>query len=385
MSFIDVREILILPFQRRPPPFISKPLFEYTAEKMELPESEIRPYVKIRTLLGNKSIAIHQELVEVCGEHAPHYNTVQTWAKRFREGRSSIEDDPRPGRPLSATTPSMIAAVKAVVDDDPHCSIEDISVEVGISFGSVQSILHEDLGLRKLCSRWIPHLLSTAQKQQRLETASFLVGKMKYWSQKQWDSIATGDETWLRFFEPRRKEQNKVWIASEDPRPTICKVTPSSGKALYTIFLTRQGTLLQKPVPPHRTITGTYYRDEILADLLSDFQKTNPTQRMWLHHDNAPAHTSAIVLEFLQENNVRIIPHPPYSPDLAICDFWIFPRLKDHLRGAKFESRSAIGSAVYQYFKQCPKTFFVDAFAEWRRRLDLCIAANGDYFEQVMK
>jgi hypothetical protein len=63
---------------------------------------------------------------------------------------------------------------------------------------------------------------------------------------------------------------------------------------------------------------------------------------MLLHHDNAPAHTYLKTTEFASNNNMVIIPHPSYSPDLAPCDFALFPKLKMKLKGPCFETVSDI-------------------------------------------
>jgi len=55
-----------------------------------------------------------------------------------------------------------------------------------------------------------------------------------------------------------------------------------------------------------------------------------------LHHDNTPAHTALSILEFLAKKNIPVLPHPPYSPDLAPCDFYLFPKLKSKLKGYHF-------------------------------------------------
>jgi transposase len=52
-----------------------------------------------------------------------------------------------------------------------------------------------------------------------------------------------------------------------------------------------------------------------------------------LHHDNVAAHTSLKTADFVTNNNMVIVPHPPYSPDLAPCDFTLFPKLKMKLKG----------------------------------------------------
>jgi predicted N-formylglutamate amidohydrolase len=61
-----------------------------------------------------------------------------------------------------------------------------------------------------------------------------------------------------------------------------------------------------------------------------------------LHHDNAPAHSSQLIQTFLAKHNIPVFQQAPYSPDMASCDFWLFPRLKMQLKGTRFESRDDI-------------------------------------------
>ena len=55
-----------------------------------------------------------------------------------------------------------------------------------------------------------------------------------------------------------------------------------------------------------------------------------------LRHDNAPGHTALSIREFMARKNIPVIPHPPYSPDLAPCDFFLFPKLKSKLKVHQF-------------------------------------------------
>jgi transposase len=82
------------------------------------------------------------------------------------------------------------------------------------------------------------------------------------------------------------------------------------------------------------------YRD-FLRRLRENVWRKRPELRHnhnWLHHDTAPAHTSLKTTEFVTNNNMVIIPHPPYSLDLAPYDFALFPKLKMKLKGRRFES-----------------------------------------------
>jgi hypothetical protein len=65
-------------------------------------------------------------------------------------------------------------------------------------------------------------------------------------------------------------------------------------------------------------------------------------QNWLLHHDNAPSHTSVFNQQFLTKNKIAVIPHPPYSPDLATCDFFLFSKMKVKLKGRRFNTLEEI-------------------------------------------
>jgi histone-lysine N-methyltransferase SETMAR len=62
--------------------------------------------------------------------------------------------------------------------------------------------------------------------------------------------------------------------------------------------------------------------------------------------DNAPCHTSLLVRQFLSNKNIMVCPHPPYSPDLAPNNFWLFPKVKMSMKGKRFESFQDIETAT---------------------------------------
>ena len=74
-----------------------------------------------------------------------------------------------------------------------------------------------------------------------------------------------------------------------------------------------------------------------------------------LHHDNAPRHTSLLVRQFLAYKNIAVCPHPPYSPDLEPCDFWLFPKVKMTVKVKRFESIQDIEAATTAQLKTLKK------------------------------
>ena len=72
-------------------------------------------------------------------------------------------------------------------------------------------------------------------------------------------------------------------------------------------------------------------------------------------HMATPPLMCEFVKSFLASEKVKVLNHPPYSPDLSPCDFCLFPRLKKMHSGNKYTSRSSLGSAIYQCLQQIPK------------------------------
>jgi hypothetical protein len=77
------------------------------------------------------------------------------------------------------------------------------------------------------------------------------------------------------------------------------------------------------------------------------------------------------------------ISHPPYSPDLAPCDFFLFPKIKLKLKGRQFDTIEEIQSESQSVLDTLTENDFQEAFQKWRRRWDRCLHAGGNYFEGV--
>ena len=258
--------------------------------------------------------------------------------------------------------------------------IEELS---GIHSSSVLKILRERLGLCKICVRWVPHLLTDEQKQSRVRLASQVIEKYDN-DPHDLEEIVTGDETWIYHFQPDSKAKNKVWVSSEGDRPVTARHCKTSNRMLYAIFFDSKGPVLQIPVPKGSSVTGKFYIESILTQLVDFYQKRRlrtSVRGIKLLHGNAPAHKSATVQEYLKESGLNVLDHPPYSPDLSPCDFWLFPRLKEMVAGHHFESHCGISSAVYRCLQHIPKEDYWAAFWKWVDRCKMCVEAGGAYFE----
>jgi len=129
-------------------------------------------------------------------------------------------------------------------------------------------------------------------------------------------------------------------------------------------FFDSQGIVHKEYVLPGQTVNQTFYR-EVLERLGKRVECVRPgIARTWiLHHDNAPCHTAVSINEFLAEKNIPVVPQPlpPHSPDLSPCDFFLFSRLKNHLKGRQFGTLDNIQKSVTDELKGIPAEAFQPA------------------------
>lgn len=138
-------------------------------------------------------------------------------------------------------------------------------------------------------------------------------------------------------------------------------------------------------VPDKTTVSGDYYSSILRVQLRRAIRDTRPElyrSGFILHQDNNPVHTSQVVKQTMSDLNIEALQQPPDSQDLAICDFFLFPTVKDHLRGRKFESREELSAAITEALRVVSRDGLQHVFRTWVDRLDKCIQAKGSYFEK---
>jgi transposase len=83
-----------------------------------------------------------------------------------------------------------------------------------------------------------------------------------------------------------------------------------------------------------------------------------------LHHDNAPCHTAVSINDFWKKKSIPVVPQPPYSPDISPCDFFLFPWLKNHLKGRHFGTLDNIQKSVTDELKGIPAESFQHCYEQ---------------------
>ena len=226
-------------------------------------------YIFVEWKNGSTAAEIHQKLVVAEGDQALSLRTIHCWIEAFELGKQSVKDEARSGRPHEAVTPATIGKVEDFVSEDRHITTRKLSEEVGISDERIIYILCNELGLRKLCKKWVPHGLTNENKQKRVECSRQLLQVLE----GGFKNIITREETWIYFYTVANKQANKVWLGHEENRLQIARTAQNSQKCMFCIFFSIEGIVAKIVIPKGTTVTGNLYANKILPEVFSKFRK----------------------------------------------------------------------------------------------------------------
>ncbi|GBN54598.1 hypothetical protein AVEN_41701-1 [Araneus ventricosus] len=103
--------------------------------------------------------------------------------------------------------------------------------------------------------------------------------------------------------------------------------------------------------------------------------------RRFFLHDNSPPHRALIVKKYLARHSVSTLEYPPYSPDIAPTDFYLFPRLKMKLKEHRFVDSDEVIENATKELKNLSKNGFQECFEQLYERWKKCVDGGGKYFE----
>jgi histone-lysine N-methyltransferase SETMAR len=231
----------------------------------------------------------------------------------------------------------------------------------------------------KLVSKLVPKILSVEQKANRLEICQDLLGRLEIETDLL-DKVITGDESWVFDYDPKTKRQSAEWHMKISPRPKKARMSRCSVKTrgfLTTVALGRKNLHLQD----RQLITPSTKMS------CNDFENGS-SESTWtlqtigccttiMHQLN----TELSFREFLAMKNIPVLPHPTYSPDLALCYFYLFPKLKLKLKFIISGRWKAYKKTVTDEIHTLMENEFRYCYDQWKKRWNHCVTSQESYFE----
>ncbi|QQP38946.1 Mariner transposase, partial [Caligus rogercresseyi] len=261
-------------------------------------------------------------------------------------------------------TDDFIEAVRVYVEADRRVTMEELAIKFETSINTIFHVLHDDLGLSIKSARWIPKMLTEDHKMKRVRCAQAFL-KLNFELRLGFlDKIVSMDETSV-----------VISMAPEGLQPAPEVQASRIKEETDGSQLLRQ---LRRDLPtlsPMRTSVIPAVFKDVMNMFLKKFKEKRPemAKRDWyFHFDNAPCHTANSTKELLAKKGIKVIDHPPYSPDLAPADFFYFPVMRRYSRAWRSSTRVAI-----------PEDRFREAFRKWFERWEKCIRIGGSHEEKI--
>lgn len=286
-------------------------------------------------------------------------------------------------RDPTVRTAANIQIVAALIQEDRCLTVRELAEESGISKTTVHEILVHDLQLKHVSARWVPHLLTAENRAERVRCAQEFFRMMRQ-EPGFLQRVITADETWLYYVTPETKNQSKQWVERDAKAPAKARGSPSTRKTMAIVFFDSRGLVYTHYVPQGQTVNSHYYCS-VLDTLREHIRRKRPnlvSAGWFLHHDNARPHVCGHTREFLARRGIQVVPHPPYSPDLAPADFWLFPHVKINIAGRRFDTFQELKNAWEGVTTPMAAHLYAEAFNSWLVRWQRCIEKGGDYVEK---
>ena len=135
-------------------------------------------------------------LQQAYGEDCMSRTQCHEWYQRFKSDRTSIEDDPKSGRPSTSMDDDHFEKVLAVIRQNRRLTVREVAEEVGVCKSSCHLILTDKLKMRRVAAKFVPHLLTDTQKESRVTVSQELFNR-SIADENFLKNVITDDETWM--------------------------------------------------------------------------------------------------------------------------------------------------------------------------------------------
>ncbi|KAG5316575.1 SETMR methyltransferase, partial [Pseudoatta argentina] len=157
---------------------------------------EIRSVIRYLVWKGKTPVEVYNEVKTAYGDKGMNRTSVFKWCREFKNGRTSVHDDQRSGKP-SILTDDIVEKIENALRDDRRLTVDELSAMFPqISRSPLHETITETLGYRKLSARWVPKQLTDQHKLNRMEAGQEFLRRYKLHGDEFLRSIVTGDETW---------------------------------------------------------------------------------------------------------------------------------------------------------------------------------------------
>ncbi|XP_017795708.1 PREDICTED: histone-lysine N-methyltransferase SETMAR-like [Habropoda laboriosa] len=336
----------------------------------------IFPHRTLESIKGQRRNKSHKDKVLQVMRELTADNSVTTGERTPSPPPNNIlgcsENAPRSGRPVEADKD----AIKALVDANRRITTREIGERLNLSNSTVYGHL-KGMGLTSKLDVWVPHVLTERNLCRRVDACDSLLKRQE--NDPFLKRIITGDEKWVVYNNVKRK---RSWSRKDEPAQSVSKANIHQKKVMLSVWWDVKGIVFFELLPDNTTINSEVYCHQL--DKLNDSLKEKRPELInrkgvVFHQDNARPHTSLVTRQKLLQLEWDVLQHPPYSPDLAPSDYYLFRSLQNFLDGKTFTSNEDVKNHLNQFFASKDQNFYERGIMLLPERWQKVLDQNGQY------
>lgn len=320
-------------------------------------------------IIGSSAYVAAREIVKAypgaVSEAAARY-----WFKKFKAGDKSLKQQKGGGRTKIFSDDEL----KNLVDEYPHLTLEEYGRMLGVTKSTLSRRLQ---AINYTCKRtlWTPHQLSAHNLSTRVNICAQLIEKNK--TDPFLKYLMTSDESYILYETPYRRNE---WSIKGAVPANFPKGGLHPKKIMLCVWWDAEGIIYREFL--NTTVDSDKYCAQLL-EVRKSLLKKRPAHinrdRVYFQHDNARPHIANKTKALLDVFKWDVLPHPPYSPDIAPSDFHLFLHLKIALRGQKFKNTDELIKFVDDFFASKAKSFYRDGIYKLEKLWPKIIENDGKY------
>lgn len=333
----------------------------------------VQKMVKKNCSINEIKYALHKKF----GEEAMRKSTLYQKVRLVRCGQNIVKLK-RPGCERYDT--QLACSIKKFLHEYPYASVRIIAHSLRIPIVTAHRYLTKYLKMKYKVTRWLPYTLNLKQMLERVKQSNELFDILEKAKHTSYRNIITGDQTWILF----KNSPSGKWCLETEENPEFEKVKISCQKIMITIVWGVWGFYILDDLPENTSYNSLYFINNILNKLISKKDEIWPNsqgKKIWLHLDNCKVHNSQLTIEKIEKSPFKRTPHPPYSPDLAPSDFYLFGKVKRELQGHMFNDRNELLEKLTEILNKISKEERIAVFKEWQNRCDFIRNHKGIYYK----
>ena len=360
----------------------------------KLIDREIEGMIKGWKLAKFSYMKIISKLIETRGIKLTR-TTIRNIINGLGERRKAITNGIvfRQTRRRTKRTTELIDLVKEDFSAANPPYLRQYADEHNVDEKTIRNIIHKDLNYRTLKKRKTFPLTEPQKKRRNTNSIKLL---RKLMANKEF--LVTLDESWMHFRKSDGQRSLHYVTKGEKPNPDhVYEPNQLHPKQVMMIgIVCGRGPISLKEVPEKTTVDAEYFIKHVLKPLVEEdlpkFYNRREMQKVYIHYDMAPVHTSKLTFPFInsvfKKTGIQFISKSDMivkGADVSPLDFWGFGHLKQKYRRMKPQSFEQMKKFIHEIWATFTKELIEKVFTDWARRLQLVINNKGGHIENVSK